>query len=252
MGAPRFILDHLNWPANQVFLKGDDLAHCRSLRLKPKDKVLIGDGHGRAFHGELIHLDAQQATVQLGQEYHPHTESPLNLTLYQGLTKGSKLELIIQKTTELGVSRVVPVISAFSQVKIHQEREHKQHRYVEIARQACQQSGRLKIPEVSTPVTMAEALQQGQGQDLVLLFHQEPDLRSLTWTSLRHTYGQAQTISLFVGPEGGFSHDEVTQAQEQGVHIITLGPRILRAETAGMVVVALAQETWGDLGGPLG
>ncbi len=249
MNAPCFILPHLKWPATQVVLTGDDLAHCRSLRLKPKDKVLIGDGRGRLLQGALLSLDARQARIELLDEIFPHTESPLQITLYQGLTKGSKLELVIQKATELGVSRVVPLISAFSQIKIHEQRLHKHQRYLEIARQACQQSGRVKIPGINQPLSMTEALQMSMSHELALLFHQDQVRQSLPWPAVKAAWPKLGSVGLFVGPEGGFEHDEVNSARAAGIQIVTLGRRILRAETAGMVAVALAQAAWGDVGG---
>jgi 16S rRNA (uracil1498-N3)-methyltransferase len=209
------------------------------LRLAAGDVVVVGDGQGRAWQAELVELDRQRARARLLAEQVSHSEPATRITLYQGTLKADKFEWVLQKGTELGVRRFVPLIAQRSIVRDEAALAGKQPRWQSIVREAAEQSGRTWLPEVAPAQNLATALGERQ---------QPADLRLICWENetslhLRNVVppvvegGAALTIDLFIGPEGGFTDDEIVTARDHGFQVISLGPRILRAETAGLAAV---------------
>ncbi len=248
MGLPRFLVAPEVLRTSPVGLTGAELHHCRVLRLRPGAAVRICDGAGREFAGRLLRVSSSRAEVNLEEEVQAAVESPLDVTLYQALTRSEKMEFILQKTTELGLSRFVPVLTERVQGKRPAGEDGRLARWREIARQAVRQSGRTRLPEVAAPCTFAQAVAAARQAPLALLptAAAEPEAG---WKQLPGVGAGLRAVSILVGPEGGFSTEEVDHARAAGLKTLRLGPRILRTETAGVVVVALAQFTWGDLGG---
>lgn len=233
-----------------VTLSAEDRHHARTLKLKKNDPVFVVDQQGIEYQGEIRVINHQQVEIYIKNNTNRQSESSLRITLFQGLAKGSKLEMVVQKCTELGVTQIVPMITAYSQIKIHPEREQKRHRWQEIARQASRQSGRLKVPHIESPVPFEDCLEMCRKEELSIILHNGGDQPAHTWDYFvkARDHVSFKQINLFVGPEGGFHPQEIEKAGARAWPIISLGPRILRAETAGMVAVTLAQMTWGDLG----
>jgi 16S rRNA (uracil1498-N3)-methyltransferase len=209
------------------------------LRLAAGDVVVVGDGQGRAWQAELVELDRQRARARLLAEQVSHSEPATRITLYQGTLKAGKFEWVLQKGTELGVHRFVPLIAQRSIVRDEAALAGKQPRWQSIVREAAEQSGRTWLPEVAPAKDLATALGERP---------QPADLRLICWENetsqrLRDVVppvvegGAVPAIDLFVGPEGGFAGDEIASARACGVQVISLGPRILRAETAGLAAV---------------
>jgi 16S rRNA (uracil1498-N3)-methyltransferase len=238
----RLFLPPENLSSQQVVISGDQARYLSTVvRLKPGELLTIFDGRGRRYVCKSLKIQKKEVIVEKVEEEIYSTESPLSLTLAQGIPKGDKMDLIIQKSTELGVKKIVPLITERSQIR-HTEKGERWHK---IALSASQQSGREKIPMISEPVNVKEFLERhhtGHG----IMLSEEAEERNLRNT-LNDFQGVAG-ITLLVGPEGGFSKDEVTAAIEKGFKSVSLGPRILRTETAPITALSIIQYELGDMG----
>jgi 16S rRNA (uracil1498-N3)-methyltransferase len=233
---PRFLLDQLATPGERVDLAADEAHHARVRRLATGDRVALFDGKGRSYLGTVEHASAKGLAVRVDEALPIGAhESPLALTLAIALLKSDRFEWMIEKTTELGVTRLRPFTSEHSLARPSAAR---QTRWRTIAVSAAKQCGRSVVPQIEAPCDFDQML--AAADTAPLLFWE----RSTTEPRLSDTRARATII---VGPEGGFSEKEVARASEAGCQIATLGPRILRAETAAVAAVTLTQSTWGDL-----
>ena len=223
---------------------GEALHARRVLRLKPGDRVQLMDGQGALFEAELIEV-CEWVTAHL----HARLEGappPVSLTLYQGLPKFDKLEFIVQKAAELGATRVVPVKMARSVVKLSDEDgKKKRERLDKIAREAMKQSGRADRLEISEPARFSDALKMFLREDAMLMPWEEARGRRIR--DEHEENPGAHAVGILIGPEGGISREEAQAAAEAGAKPVTLGPRILRAETAAVAAMAVAMHLWGDI-----
>ncbi len=214
--------------------------HLRNvLRITPDETVRIIDGQGNVYTAEVRHVGTKNASSEvriLSHEFHP--SGPPSITLFQGLPKNDKMALILQKTTEIGVTRIVPLHAEYALQKPSQNRYGRWHRIVIAATKQCK---RAWLPELCEPQTFGASLTQLHKFSLPLILNphltQEPRPQHIK-TVLREA-SQPTSIALFVGPEGGFSDQEVTAAIENGCIPVTLGTNILRTETAAIVAVAV-------------
>lgn len=241
----------------------DDVGHiARVLRLRPGEKVLAVLG-GAEYLVELQQVSGIEVTGRVISWERPRREPPLDVILVQGLPKGDKMDLIVQKATELGVAGVIPMRTERAIVQLDERKAaERQRRWQKIAREAAQQSGRLAVPQVLPVCSLGEALAAAGGQEggappaaaVASFFLWEAEQGNSLKQRLRSMPPadgtSARRVYLFVGPEGGFSPAEAAQARAAGVLPVSLGPRILRTETAGPAAVALVLYEWGDLGGP--
>lgn len=265
-----------------VTLAADEARHLRDvLRLKVGDEVYVFDGAGKEFHGRIDESRRDHARVKVVGEVEPaRPESILHLTLAVALLKGEKFDLVVQKATELGVARVVPVVTKLADIRLRDESDAVKRvaRWQRIALEAAKQSGRAVVPEVSSPVSFQSLVQNAGGApSLNGLLFSERDGRSLreavdslvrtAYVSERpdghvrreghgppaHAGGsdmalsEASSLTALVGSEGGWTDEELAAAREAGWKIVTLGGRTLRAETAAIAVAVLLQHLAGDL-----
>lgn len=219
----------------------------RVLRLKEGSEVTLTDDAGRQFCGVIDEVAAKSLTVKItGVASGAEAVEKLQITLYQGLPKGEKLDLILQKCTELGVSEVVTFDATRSIVKLSGERSASRlGRCQKIVQEAARQSGRRSAPKVEIGGTLERVLRQARHQVKLLLWEGEQT------TGLRETFqaaGSPESVAIVVGPEGGLSCEEVEQAIACGFTPVSLGRRILRTETAGLAMLAILQFHWGDMG----
>ncbi|HHZ17592.1 MAG TPA: 16S rRNA (uracil(1498)-N(3))-methyltransferase [Clostridia bacterium] len=263
----------------KVLIQGQEFAHLsRVLRLTIGDVVAVFDGVGHEYAGRITALRKNEALVEVQEKPAPSKESPLELWLVQGIPKGEKMELIIQKATELGVRGIIPLKTARCVVKLKGKEERRQ-RWQKIAVEAAKQCGRAFVPEVVTPCSIGEFLerlpqkrhffvpweeggvsfkevlmgqnttrQEAIGQDLT---GQDSIGQKATVQNEQKATGRevfAAPVYLVIGPEGGLAAEEVDRMKEYGAIPVTLGPRILRTETASLVSIALVMFAWGDLG----
>lgn len=226
-----------NFTKQSVTLTADEARHLREvLRLKPGDTVSVFDGEGKEFAARVVQARREFAELELHEEINTaRPESPLQLTLAVALLKGEKFDLVVQKATELGVNKIVPLITRHADIKLRDQNDAAKRvaRWQRIALEAAKQSGRAVVPEVSLPVTFASLLDGS-----CVLF------------SERGGYGLTQIsnpITAIIGSEGGWSDEEIEEARAAGAQIVTLGGRILRAETAAITAAALLQHRFGDL-----
>ena len=226
---------------------GAELAHRlgRVLRLKPGDRIVLADGGAVEYEVELRSLSARAATgVVVGQRAAPPEPCP-ELVLYQSLIRGPRFELVLEKGTEVGVSRFVPVVSGRSQVRPAGE-PGRLERWRRIVVEAAEQCGRGKPPVVDAPLPLAQALRDDTASVRIMPWEGER-LRGLG-VYLRGLKERPQRVGLFIGPEGGWGPEEVAAARRAGVVLVSLGPRILRSETAGIVAAALVMHELGEMG----
>jgi 16S rRNA (uracil1498-N3)-methyltransferase len=212
------------------------------LRCKEGDPLVVKDDKGNAYIARITGAERRKVTVEILQRQDLTMESSLRITLLQGMLKGEKMDLVIQKATELGVSEIRPVITERSQVR----ETRRLSRWKKIAEEAARQSGRDVVPLIHDPVRFVSVFAESgafQGKGIIFWEKSATDLSP----ALKRFRG-SEIISLFTGPEGGFSQDEITAASKAGFIDATLGIRILRAETAAIVAVSVVQYVLGDLG----
>jgi 16S rRNA (uracil1498-N3)-methyltransferase len=233
-----------------VTLTGEETRHLRDvLRLRNGDKIHVFDGAGHEFHCEVRKISRDTTHAQLINEVSPACpDSPLDLTLAVALLKGEKFDLVVQKATELGVTRVVPVLTARADVKLKSgaEPDRKIARWQRITLEATKQCGRARLMKIDTPITIAELINHSPTADAVRWMFAERGGASLAKTISGLARSPVKLTAL-VGSEGGWTGEEITQAFDAGWKIVTLGGRILRAETAAIVIAALLQHRFGDL-----
>jgi len=229
-----------NFAKRTVRLAADEARHLREvLRLKPGDEVSVFDGEGKEFRARVGQARREFAELELQDEIEPaRPESPLKITLAVALLKGEKFDLVVQKATELGVVKIVPLITRYADIKLRDEADATKRvaRWQRIALEAAKQSGRAVMPAVSLPAEFTSVLDP---LNPCFLFSEKGG----------HGLTQIETdeITAIVGSEGGWSDEELEQARAAGAQIVTLGGRILRAETAAITAAALLQHRFGDL-----
>lgn len=220
------------------------------LRLKRGERLVLADGAGRDYEVELTAVSPRAATAAVVAERPSPPEPSLELVLYQSLIRPQRFELVLEKGTELGVSRFVPLLSGRARVRTAgpagEGGSQRMQRWRRIVTEAAEQSGRGRVPAIDPPSLFEDAARSAPG--LLLLPWEGERSRSLR-SYLRSLGDRPLAASLFIGPEGGFAEDEVRLAREAGCVPISLGPRILRSETAGIVAAALVMHELGEMGG---
>ena len=215
------------------------------LRLEPGDEVCAMDGAGSRWRGEIGDMDGSRVTVRLLEPL-PDNEAPVRITVYEGLPKADKLDFIAQKLTELGAAALTPVRMERCVVKLDaRDGEKRRERLDRIAREAAKQCGRGRPLDVGAPMDWPGALRGMARHDLLLI-----PWEAAVDTRIRDVFAQspdARDIGIVIGPEGGIAPEEVEAMVAAGGRCVTLGPRILRTETAAVVSAALAMQLWGDL-----
>jgi 16S rRNA (uracil1498-N3)-methyltransferase len=219
------------------------------LRLGPAARVVVLDDSGWEYEVELTHLGRDTATGRICASRMPGTEPRLSLTLYQGVLKGHRFEWVLQKGTELGVSRFVPLVSERAVTADAGQIEGKRTRWEQIIREAAEQSHRGRLPRLAPPLSFPLACQQGPKDHDESFIPWEEAMQVSLSAALRALECRPQSVALWIGPEGGFTSAEVALAQERGIRAVTLGPRILRAETAGLAAATIVLSILGEMEG---
>lgn len=233
---------------------GEDVKHIiKVLRIEAGEKVVLNDCQGTEYLAVISSTSKQEVEFEILEKLDVNNESPVKIHLYQGLPKAQKMDLIVQKGTELGISDFIPVITLRVDVKLKGEFK-KLDRLNRIALEAAKQSKRSIVPKVLEPISFDEALESMKELDLIIVPYENAEgfgIKSLI-NKLREenaTLNEISEVGIFIGPEGGIEEDEILKLKEIGAHIVTLGNRILRTETAGFTAVSLIQYELGDLGG---
>lgn len=223
----------------EIHIIGNDVNHIRNvLRMHGGEKVRISDTSGCAYFCHLEQITEDEVTAAIDSIDEKGTELPNQIYLFQGLPKSDKMELIIQKATELGVYQVIPVAMRNCVVKLDAKKaESKVKRWQTIAVSAAKQSKRTVIPDVQMPVTWKEALRIAEALDVKLVPYENERGMEAT-RQIMAQIKPGESIGIFIGPEGGFAEDEIAGVSDE-MHRISLGRRILRTETAGLATLAM-------------
>lgn len=248
----RFFLENAAQVGDVVTLNATDSHHLsRVLRCKPGAQIELVSAN-RVFSAEILSVD-ELVSVRLLAELAAYSEAPLDLILLQGLAKGERMEIVLQKAVELGASRIVPVACARSVVRLDGAKaQAKVERWQKIADAAAKQCGRTRLVEVAPVQTLERALAELPTDCRIIMPWEEADGQTVG-CSLRHvlTADVPRTAALIIGPEGGLTKQEAELAGARGGSLVTLGRRILRTETAAIAVMSVIMYVWGDLNGEI-
>ncbi len=238
----RFFIPAAHISQSQALLSGAEFHHLRHvLRLRIGDAVALKDDLGREHEGVITYLSSSEATISITTTT-TALASRFSLILAQGLLKGQKMDVLIEKATELGVQRLVPFISTFTVAQLPGARQTERvARWTRIAQSAAKQSG-SKAPQIDPPCTLTDLLTAPPTTTPTLLFYEKED--ALTLKHFAQTHPRLDALRITIGSEGGFSPAEVASARAAGATVVSLGARTLRAETAGIVAAALCQFLW--------
>ena len=237
---PRFFVDRSQVQGEEIVIQGNDVNHIKNvLRMRPGDELSLSDGEGVDYFCKISSIERDEVRVNIENSWNSYVELPVKIYLFQGLPKGDKMELIIQKAVELGVYEIIPVRTKRVIVKLDDKKESKKiARWQQIAEGGAKQSGRGLIPEVKPVMGFAEALKYAGSLDAALIPYEKAEGIQKT-RSIIHDLKGKKSVAIFIGPEGGFDEKEVEDAMNQGVFPVTLGRRILRTETAGLTMLSI-------------
>ena len=237
----RFFVEEPDMGANSITITGGDVNHIKNvLRMSVGDKICVINGqNNKEYYCEITALGSDTVDTRICEIRESDQELANEIVLFQGLPKSDKMELIIQKAVELGVHTIVPVSTDRTVVKLDAKKEaNKRKRWMSISESAAKQSGRLRIPKVTQVVSFREALEMAGKMDVRLIPYELAEGMEKT-REIMSGIQPGQSVAVFIGPEGGFESSEIEKAREIGVQSITLGKRILRTETAGLVTLAM-------------
>ena len=238
---PRFYVDFALSPDSVVELPDNVVRHLNVLRVKNTEEIVLFNGNGKSYPALSEVLEKRRASVRILREEATDNESPLKITLVQAVSAAERMDFTLQKSVELGVAEIRPVISERCVVRLNGERAEKRvARWQEIVVSACEQSGRNIVPKVLPLTTYAQALQQLPQETTKLLMSLN---RAQKLGDVRPQSGK---VVFLVGPDGGWTEKEEQQAFDAGFQSVTLGKRVLRTETASLAAIAAMQTLWGD------
>ncbi len=234
----RFFIDKENIKDSMAIITGEDVNHITNvLRLKENKKIILCDSEGTDYLVVIKSIAKHQVIGEIIKKEMSIGEIDIDITLYQSIPKLTKMDLIIQKCTELGVSKIVPVLSSRTIVKLVSKKDElkKVERWRKIAKESAKQSCRGKVPNIHIPITYEKALEDSLSKDLVLIPYEKErngNIKKILKTSM------VNSIGIFIGPEGGFEANEIESAVKRKGIPVTLGNRILRTETAAFMLIS--------------
>ena len=239
---PRFPISESLINNNEARITGTDYKHIvKVLRLKVGANITLFDSNSIEYHGKISEIDKREITVSISSSKKVNTDSPVEITLLQGLPKADKMDYIIEKATELGVHRIVPVITQ----RAHIRDRDRQKRWERIAIEASKQCGRTKATVIENTLNFDEAVNIYKDKELPLILQVNSEVMVKDY--IKNSLQAPQNIVLFVGPEGGFTDNEVLFGKEMGFIVLGLGPRVLRTETASVSILSILQYHYGDM-----
>lgn len=243
----RYFVNSSQIDENRITIIGEDYQHLKKVLRTVKGDVITVCCDGYDFCAEVYEVTNDYISTIIIDKKQNLTEARLKVTLYQGLPKADKMELIVQKCIELGVSEIVPVITerCITKINTSKDAQNKVSRWQKIALEAAKQCNRGIIPKIGMPIKFNEAINLASTMDLSVIPYEKESATG--FNAVVSNCSDITTASIFIGPEGGFTEQEIQFAESQGVRKITLGPRILRTETAGMVALSLMMYELGDV-----
>lgn len=245
---PKFFVSPDKIFGGRITIDTEDVQHItKVLRLSEGDVITVSDSTGTDYEAEILELSKSSVQCGILSEKKNDSESNISVTIYQALPKGTKMEYIIQKNTELGVVKIVPCALTRCVVKLDgKDAKKKCERWQKIADEAAKQSGRGVIPEIGDVIGFKEAVEEMKKSDLYFVPYESEENTGLK--SILKDRTDAVNISFMIGPEGGFAPEEIAYIDEKGIKRVTLGPRILRTETAGEATLSMVMYELGDMG----
>ncbi|MDK4687930.1 16S rRNA (uracil(1498)-N(3))-methyltransferase [Kingella negevensis] len=238
---PRFYLTDTLTDYSDYSLPENIVRHVHVLRLNAGDALTLFNGDGNEYHAELTEVGKRQATCRITEIAAANHESKLNITLVQAISSGDRMDFTLQKSVELGVASIQPILSERCVVRLSGERADKRvQRWQEIVISACEQSGRNIVPVVQPIISLRDYLRQVSPDELHLLMSLNRA------TTLSNIAPAPEKVHLMIGPEGGWTVAEEQAAFDVGFQAVTLGKRVLRTETASLAAIAAMQTLWGD------
>lgn len=257
----RYFVERHQFLGNELLITGDDAHHIvRVMRMSEGDEVIATDGHSRSVRARIVELGSKEVRLVAVEELDQQSEASWQVTIAQALPKGDKMELIVQKCTEIGAAAFIPFESERVIVQYDRKKEAKRlERWHKIAKEAAEQSHRNALPAIHEPLSWKQLLAQLSSYNLALFCYERAGdqghgagLKDVL-TEYKRKWAEDGTdkpkLLLIAGPEGGFSDREAQQAEEAGARLVGLGKRILRAETAGMVGLSCILYESGEMGG---
>ncbi|OPJ63845.1 16S rRNA (uracil(1498)-N(3))-methyltransferase [Clostridium oryzae] len=246
----KFFVKPENISGNTAVIDGDDVKHIyKVLRLEKDDEIIINNLADEEFLGAIEEVNKMQVTVKIIKKLDISNESNINITLFQGLPKSTKMDFIVQKSTEIGVKKITPILTERVVNKVEIKEFKKVDRWRRIALEACKQSKRTTIPEIDEPMEFETLLNVLKGFDLIVVPYENAEGFGIKKMCSAAERDNILNVAVIIGPEGGFEQSEIDKLTQLGAYIVTLGPRILRTETAGIITSAILQYELGDMGG---
>lgn len=241
MRIPRIFTEQALSAGMELALEPGPSQHlARVLRMGQGDELRLFDGSGLEYRARIVTADKRQVTVALEGGSEGLAESPLRIHLGIGISRGERMDLVVQKATELGVASISPLYTERTEVRLRGEREaRKQQHWQQVVVSACEQCGRSLVPTVHEPTGLAQWLTSAAGERKLVLHHRA--------SATQAGAGVPTSVSLLVGPEGGLNDAEIAAAESSGFESLALGPRVLRTETAPLAALAILQAHWGDM-----
>lgn len=241
MRVPRFYTGESLATHQAVLLEAGPSHHLlKVLRLQPGDPVLLFNGDGKEYHAILDSNEGKRARLSINSTGEPHRESGLRISLGQGVSRGERMDLVVQKAVELGVNEITPLWARRSQVRLSGQRLDKRlSHWRGIVVSACEQSGRVRLPALNPAVGLTDWLVASSGEPIGIILDPEAD-------KTLHDIDPSNQVRVLIGPEGGLEQEEIATAIAAGFRPVRLGPRTLRTETATLATLAALQTLWGD------
>jgi 16S rRNA (uracil1498-N3)-methyltransferase len=229
-------------PGESVLIDGDNHDHlAKSLRMRIGEHLVVCDGRQTDYEAEIVEVGKNQTQIRLLSSQVNKAESPARITLYQGMPKGQKMDLIVQKSVEAGVASIVPIYTKRS-IPQGSDKEKKSARWNRIALEAAKQSGRGIVPQVEEALEWKDTIGRLMEHELVLVAYEEQKEQGLK--AILQQRPTPSSVGIIIGPEGGFDPEEIAMLKSFGVHPIGLGPRILRTETAAITLLSMMVYEW--------
>ena len=240
---PKFSILSKKITNNMVKISGDEFKHiAKVLRYKEGEKVELFDENLVTHQAVIKHISSKELIAEIYKSLEIDNESKLNIHLFQAIPKGNKMDLIVQKSTELGVKSITPIYTDRTVV----QKTGKVNRWVKISLESCKQSGRNKPVIINEPISFIDILKViNSNKDFTMLFYEKKNIKLKTF--LDNNNKQYSNVNLIIGPEGGFTKEEIKTAEDNDINILGLGPRILRTETAAIATVSVIQFYFGDI-----
>lgn len=246
----KFFVNSEQIQGDLIKIINNDVKHIKKvLRLKQGDCIIVGDTLGKSYECEIIDIGQDEVITRVISENSDiNNEPPIDVRLYQGIAKGEKMDFIIQKCVELGIKTIVPVITQYTVVEIDKKNATKKlERWQKIAGEASKQCNRNLVPQIMMPQNLEECVSNLSSDDLSIVCYENEKNTGIKST-LNILQNKPKCINIFIGPEGGFSENEIKLLSSKDVQSVTLGPRILRTETAGLAALTIVMYELGDIG----